>query len=321
MPAPPRLVVRPATMDDADAIVELVNAADLHDFGFGDLARDDVVQEMSSLDLARDSWLVHADGRLVAEANLGVHGGVAHDLNLAVHPDWRRRGIGSDLLGRVEQRSAERLADAPDGAQVTLRGWTKGGWDVGLGFAERHGYGVTRRYLRMRIDLTDAPPAPRWPEGISVATFVPGSDERATHAASQDAFADHWGFLPTPFEEWRRRLEREDFDPELWWLARDADGTIAGMSLSSTIPGTGWVGSLSVRRPWRRRGLARALLLHSFGRFWERGISTISLGVDAGSLTGATRLYESVGMSVEQAYVRLEKVVREGRDIAVRALD
>ncbi|MEO8247502.1 MAG: GNAT family N-acetyltransferase, partial [Chloroflexota bacterium] len=60
---------------------------------------------------------------------------------------------------------------------------------------------------------------------------------------------------------------------------------------------------------------------HSFGGFWERGIRTVSLGVDAGSLTGATRLYESVGMSVEQAYDRVEKVVREGRDIAVRALE
>ncbi len=320
-PGAARLEVRSATIDDADAIVSLVNAVDLHDFGIADLARDDVVQEMSAIDLARDSWLVSAAGELVAQANLSVRGGVAHDMNLCVHPAWRRRGIGSDLLRRVERRSAERIGDAPDGVQVSIRGWMKGGWEVGQAFAARHGYDVTRRYLRMRIDMTDAPPAPDWPEGISVRTFQPGVDERATHEASQDAFADHWGFLPTPFEDWRRRLERDDFDPELWWLALDTDGSIAGMSLSSTIPGTGWVGSLSVRRPWRRRGLARALLLHSFGRFWGRGIRTVALGVDASSLTGATRLYESVGMSVEQAYDRVEKVVRPGRDIAVRALD
>jgi mycothiol synthase len=320
-PADARLVVRPATPDDTDAIVDLVNTVDVHDFGVADLARDDVVQEMAAMDLARDTWLVLDAGRLVGQANVSLHGGVAHDTNLCVHPEWRRRGIGSDLLQRVEGRSTGRIADAPEDAQVTIRGWTKGGWEPGLAFAARHGYTVTRRYLRMRIDMSTPPPAPEWPEGMRVATFVPGADERAVHAASQDAFADHWGFLATPFEEWRRRLDRDDFDPDLWWLARDPEDTIAGMSLSSMIPGTGWVGSLSVRRPWRRRGLARALLLHSFGRFWERGVHTVSLGVDAGSLTGATRLYESVGMSVEQAYDRVEKVIREGRDIAVRALE
>ena len=123
--------MRPATLDDADAIVALVNAADLHDFGIADLARDDVIQEMSAIDLARDSWLVSDAGELVAQANLSVHGGVAHDMNLCVHPAWRRRGIGSDLLRRVEARSAERIGDAPDGAQVTIRGWTKGGWEIG----------------------------------------------------------------------------------------------------------------------------------------------------------------------------------------------
>ena len=212
------------------------------------------------------------------------------------------------------------LPEAPPDARVAIRGWTKGGWEPGLAFGARHGYAVARRYLRMQIAMTDAPAPPEWPVGITVRTFRAGEDEVATHAASQDAFADHWGFLPTPFEEWRRRFDRDDFDASLWWLAMDGE-EIAGTSLCSRIPGSGWVGSLSVRRPWRRRGLARALMLHSFGEFWERGERTVGLGVDGSSLTGATRLYESVGMSVAESYDQMERELRPGRDLAVRSLD
>jgi GNAT superfamily N-acetyltransferase len=76
-----------------------------------------------------------------------------------------------------------------------------------------------------------------------------------------------------------------------------------------------------VRRPWRHRGLARAILLASLGEFWRRGRPTVALGVDAQSLTGATRLYESVGMSVRERHDQVTKLLRDGTDLQVRSLD
>ncbi|MCK4450237.1 MAG: GNAT family N-acetyltransferase [Anaerolineae bacterium] len=100
---------------------------------------------------------------------------------------------------------------------------------------------------------------------------------------------------------------------------------ITGMSLccpkTAEDPGMGWVDSLGVRRPWRRRGLALALLHHSFGEFYRRGKRKVSLEVDAQSLTGATRLYEKAGMHVDRQYVMYEKELRPGRDLSTQFVD
>jgi len=79
--------------------------------------------------------------------------------------------------------------------------------------------------------------------------------------------------------------------------------------------GIGWIGTLGVRRPWRKRGLGQALLLHSFGEFYKRGTKTIGLGVDAQNPTGATRLYQRVGMQAASEFITYEKELRAGREI------
>lgn len=115
-----------------------------------------------------------------------------------------------------------------------------------------------------------------------------------------DAFADHWDFVPTVYDEWEHFTVRStDFDPALWFLAMEGD-EIAGFSLckSERRPNTGHVGVLGVRLPWRNRGLGLALLLHSFHELRARGRPKADLGVDAENTTGAVRLYERAGMSV-----------------------
>ncbi|HJR79547.1 MAG TPA: GNAT family N-acetyltransferase, partial [Anaerolineales bacterium] len=105
-----------------------------------------------------------------------------------------------------------------------------------------------------------------------------------------------------------------EFDPSLWVIAWDGQ-EVAGFSLNRYRMGIGWIRTLGVRRPWRKRGLGEALLLHSFGEFYKRGTKTIGLGVDAQNLTGATRLYQKVGMHAASEYVTYEKELRPGRDI------
>jgi ribosomal protein S18 acetylase RimI-like enzyme len=106
---------------------------------------------------------------------------------------------------------------------------------------------------------------------------------------------------------------RDGFDPALWYIAWDGD-RIAGYCLCNYRGETGWVGTLGVRRPWRKHGLGMALLLHSFGEFYRRGTRAIGLGVDASNPTGATRLYEKAGMHVASEYVIYEKQYRPGRE-------
>jgi ribosomal protein S18 acetylase RimI-like enzyme len=86
-------------------------------------------------------------------------------------------------------------------------------------------------------------------------------------------------------------------------------------------PDLGFVNTLGVRRPWRRRGLGEALLQHAFGEFYRRGRKQVGLGVDASSLTGATRLYEKVGMHVAQQVDLYELELRPGKELGRQALE
>ena len=165
--------------------------------------------------------------------------------------------------------------------------------------------------------MQEPPPVPQWPAGIAVRTFVEGQDERLVFEADEEIFQDHWGYIPTDFDEWvRSGTKNATFDPALWFLVM-AGEELAGFSLCLLNVGEdinmGFVDDLGVRRPWRKNGLGLALLHHSFGAFYHRGIRHVELSVDAESLTGATRLYERAGMQRAKKYgVRYEKELRKG---------
>ena len=117
-----------------------------------------------------------------------------------------------------------------------------------------------------------------------------------------EAFADHWEYHREPFEQWREFTVRSrNFDPALWlvaWAGDDVAGYALNFPERAGDPGYGWVGTLGVRRPWRRKGVGEALLRRSFAALHARGIRKVRLSVDAESPTGATRLYERAGMTV-----------------------
>jgi ribosomal protein S18 acetylase RimI-like enzyme len=130
------------------------------------------------------------------------------------------------------------------------------------------------------------------------------------HATIEEAFADHWGHAPRSFEDWEQAmLQRDGFDPTLTFMAFDGN-EVAGVAVNR-YRDIAWVGQLAVRRAWRKRGVGLALLLQSFNEFYRRGDRVVGLGVDAQSLTGATRLYEKAGMHVTKRYDTYEKVIRE----------
>jgi len=316
------LTARRPVNDDAPSIAELIKAADLADTGSFDTTTDDVIEELGGVEMEADAWLVETpDPSLVAAAWIQGSGeGVSwRTSTLVVHPDWRRRGIGTALARMVERRAREHMPEAQDGTRVSLYGWVAGGSQPNLRWADALGFAVIRRQLRMRIDMSEQPPPPRLSPGISIRSFRPGVDERATFDAVEEAFSDSWGHVRMDYDDFLRWTEAPTFDRDLWFVAAQGD-EIVGTSLCATTVEGGWVRSLGVRREWRNRGLGMALLLYSFGQFWGRGMPIVELGVDAESLTGATHLYEKAGMRVVERYDRVSKVLREGVDTAVRAL-
>ena len=181
----------------------------------------------------------------------------------------------------------------------------------------------------MQIEMDEPVPAPEFPEGILLRTYQPGIDAEAAYRAQTNSFRDHFGFVEEPLEEglehFKHFWEQPGFDPGLLFLAIDGtSGEIAGISLcpphSIDDPELGWVSTLGVCRPWRKRGIGLALLRHSFNEFYRRGKRKVGLGVDAQNLTGALRLYENAGMHVQQVFDMYEKELRSGAEISVETL-
>ena len=147
----------------------------------------------------------------------------------------------------------------------------------------------------------DSVPAPAVPDGVAIRNYREPGERRGVHATLQSAFADHWESRPRPFDEWSKRVfERSGFDPALLWVA-EVGGELVGAidADDSHVAGEwGYIPAVGVLRTHRRRGIAEALLLTAFGELSRRGETRVALGVDAQSPTGATRLYEKVGMRV-----------------------
>jgi ribosomal protein S18 acetylase RimI-like enzyme len=164
----------------------------------------------------------------------------------------------------------------------------------------------------MELILNEAPTSPQWPAGITVRPFIKGQDEQATYQTDEEASKDKGYHNPLSYEAWVKRMgmDTESFDPGLWFLACE-NNDVAGVALNvfKKESNTGWVDHLSVRQAWRKRGIGKALLLHSFGEFYRRGIHQIKLSVDSKSLTNAPRLYESVGMQTVQQYHIYRKAI------------
>jgi mycothiol synthase len=172
------------------------------------------------------------------------------------------------------------------------------------------GWRPVRHTFQMQIDLDGYLSEPAWPEGIGVRTFRPGEEQRV-YEANNAAFAQDFYFEPKPFDDWRTvHIDAPRFDPALWWLA-EHDGELVGFSRNawhfSGDPSFGWIESLGVLPAWRRRGLATALLRHSFRDFRGRGATRVGLGVDAENATGAVALYERVGMRIHRRSDTYEK--------------
>jgi ribosomal protein S18 acetylase RimI-like enzyme len=159
----------------------------------------------------------------------------------------------------------------------------------------------------MAIELDGPPPAPEWPPGFEARPVDYASEADAFHTTLDESFAEEWGHEPERDVDWRARRERHGFDASLWFVVKEGDEIAAAALCKEEHLGSGWIASIGVRKPWRRRGLGHALLLHTFGELYRRGRRRIALGVDAQNPTGATRLYERVGMNVVFSATLFEK--------------
>ena len=306
---------RPVLPADLDELADLMNTCAAAD-GLDD--RDDAAHlatwfaNPSNFDPTRDTLLGEIGGRLLAYGNVRWQddndGGRNYSAWCAIHPDLRRRGIGRALLHHQLARIAEIAAghELADGTERRVESWVYASQPDRIALLESEGFSIARYFFEMvRHDLEAIPDLPL-PAGIEIRPMRP-EHYRQVWDADVEAFRDHWGSLDLSDAAFQRHFGGPHFEPDLWRVAWDHDqvaGVVANEVLTAFNEQTGarrgLLAGVSVRRPWRRRGLARALVAESLRALRARGMTSATLGVDATNPHGALGVYEAAGFAVER---------------------
>ena len=327
---------RPLMLKDAETCTDTINAITAH------IGTDEKIQPNSILlewrdpafDLGSSSLgLFDAQGKLAgyvilrATADVPVHPFV----DWGLHPDYQAAELAAELLRWAEDKSAEVFDRCPPEARISLRCGAHKGFTFAENALAKAGYVASRTWYDMEINMAARPgPAP-FPDGLRIRPYRPETDLPMLVDVVRDSFSDHFGNIEQSFEKdlemFRHWFHNNPhYDPALVILAADeASGEIAGCLIGLTQDhrnaAAGYIDTVGVRRAYRRRGLATAMLKRSLTQFWERGTRLVRLDVDGQSLTNAVALYERVGMHVFRHFVEYEKVLREGLELAKVALE
>lgn len=274
-----------------------------------DAARDVVIAELDGrvVGFAHQNWVDTTDGEL-REFRLGG----------AVDPEWRRRGIGTALLADNERRARAQAARLPTERPQALGAFSGEHQPGTIALLSGAGYAPVRYFFDMeRPGLDEVPDVPL-PHGLELRPITPDLYRRMWDA-DVEAFQDHWGGFDASDAAFQRYLDAPDNDPTLWVVAFDGDEVAA--AVINTIYAEenralgvrrGWLDSVFTRRPWRRRGLARALIARSLVALRERGMTSAMLGVDAENPSGALGLYESAGFGVVTRFTAWRRPMDDG---------
>ncbi len=277
-------------------------------------------EDLTNCDPHRDMLMVEMDGALIGYARVLWQ---ARDLEQQytyqhfnfLLPEWRGRGIRRAMLRYCERRLREIAAEHTFGGARWLEAWASNAETHWTGLLLEAGYQPVRYgYAMVRPNLEDIPDL-TLPVGLEVRPVQPADYDRIW-AAAREAFRDHWGYSADDwalehFAQWQKA---PTFTPHLWQVAWAGD-EVAGMILNFIDAAEnvayqrqrGYTETICVRRPWRRLGLARALLAASFGVLRDAGMTEAALGVDAENPNGARQLYESMGFQTVKEFVTYRK--------------
>ena len=300
--------------DDYAAMAVVGNASRVAGGAEWIVTADDVARIYAHLvnsDSATDMIVAEIDGQMVGftrgEWELEDDALHLYKFGLTLAPQWGGRGLRRAMLHWVENRLRQMAADHPADAP---KQFATNAWDMAtdvITLLEEEGYRPVRYFQRMTRSLDDPLPDFAMPVGLEMRPVRP-KHYRLIWDAGNEAFRDHWGYSPVSEEHYREWLEDPAvFTPELWQIAWDvATDEIAGQvrTFIDTLENEqynrqrGYTESISVRRPYRRRGLARALIAESLRVLKAQGMTESALTVDSENISGATRLYEACGFAV-----------------------
>ena len=229
-----------------------------------------------------------------------------HDIRYegGVHPAYRGRGLGGELLDWAEKAALPLHHERHPGRPLSLSSGCLSSNAGAAALHEQRGYQPVRWFHSMVRDLSAALPEAAAPAGVRIVGYQPDMAEHA-RLIRNESFRDHWGSTETSAETWAYFLASAAFRPGVSFLAYEGSeplGMLMSYEYEAYNAKTGhrdlYISLVGTRAAGRKRGIATALLTTAMSAARADGYDQASLGVDADSLTGAVRLYEHVGFTV-----------------------
>jgi mycothiol synthase len=277
------------------------------------LTEEEIANEFefpSGMDPATDVLIAEANGQPVGYTKL-MRRINAENMRIYwqwgfVKPEWMHKGIGRALLSFTEARAKAHAAANPHSGPSYLRGV---GEDTAYGkmaLFEQNAYPIIRYFCFMQRKTLDDLPEAQLPPGLELRPATP-DQARMIWDAKEEGFQDHWGFAPKSENEYLEWWADSEKQIPLWQIVWDtARNEIAAVSINEIKEldnerygfKRGAINSLAVRRPYRKQGIARAMLVSGMQTLRDHGMTEATLGVDAENPHNALRLYESVGFKI-----------------------
>jgi ribosomal protein S18 acetylase RimI-like enzyme len=300
--------------DDYAKTLEVLKAANIADDIEEQPSLDDQIhwiKHLPNFDLQRDLLIAEFDSQAVGYALVwwreNDEGEWVYMCNIYLLPGYRSDEIQAAVMDWCESRAREKCV-APESAKRYFQAWVADTATYRAQFLKSRGYTISRNFFLMRYAPLDHELAVSLPAHLEFRAVKP-EHIRTIWEARNEAFRDHWGHsaqmeTETAFDSFKND---PSIDLSIWRVIWDTkENQVAGLSVNSIFKEDnkrygfkrGWVNSLGVRRPWRKHGVGRALLLESLNALRAAGMTEGMLGVDAENPTGALNLYKSAGFQV-----------------------
>ena len=305
---------------DFPAMMKVIDAAAIADNQESGETLEDLkhdYQHLTNCDPYQDMIMAEINDELIAyarvtwwqeeEPNDRIY---SHFVN--VTPEWRDQGIELAIIQWCEKRLSVIAGDHPQDSQRIFQTYSNEFKTSFNRLLEAQGYEPARFFIEMSRPLDEIPTADM-PAGIEVRPVL-NEDHRKIWEASDDAFRDHWGYSEPKEEDYKSYTGSKYFQPHLWQVAWDGDEVVASV-LNYIDPDyntkhnrkRGWTEDISTRKAWRKRGIAKALIVRSMHLHKEKGMTEVGLGVDTFNPSGALKLYEDLGYKKEKTFINYRK--------------
>jgi mycothiol synthase len=318
-------IMRPVTLEDTAACLTLFNRVSQAGFNTDDWSMEDVQAAIDSLNLPDDGRVIMSPNHEVlayGEVHFNHQPPTHPTVRIVIDPEYEERDFGKHLLQWGEARARTAVEQCPPEYRVVYRVFIDDKHPASVSMVEQMAMQPVRKSWLLQIDKPAMPQSVPELRDLTIRPMRYPDELAAVVRVTMETLYDMWGMYEEPFEvvfeRYQKRLAADsDFEPAIWFVVEDdISGELAAMCLCDDSfrndHNMGFIAQLGVRRTYRRRGIANALLLYTFSEFWQQGKARVAVGVDGESTTGAIELYLQSGMVVTRTGMFYEKELRPG---------